>query len=52
MKIFEKTYTDESLHDLVEEVYDIGEAFSFPVDENGFRRGTFKVTVIWKDSIE
>ena len=53
MKLFEKTYNDEGLYDLPE---DIGDAMDgnynklmtkLPVDEYGFILGQFKVTVEW-----
>ncbi len=55
MIIFEKTYDDESTYDLPE---DVGECFdqnynpsikSIPKNEDGFMRGTFKVTIEWID---
>lgn len=53
MIIFEKTYDGESLYDLSR---DIAEAFEedsnplvkeVPLDEHGFHKGNFKVTVEW-----
>jgi len=50
--IFQKEYSDESLYDLDR---DISEALSdpdnvmadIPVDDDGFREGTFIVTINW-----
>lgn len=54
MKIFEKNYSDESLIDLPEDVWDaINDSPDVPEPEdNGFTRGTFKVTVEWIDDEE
>lgn len=51
MKIFEKEYSDESLVDIEEDVYDavINSKLVPEPDEDGFRRGTFKVTIEWED---
>lgn len=55
MVIFEKEYDGESLYDLSR---DIGESFDplynliikeIPEDEQGFQKGTFKVTIRWED---
>lgn len=54
--LFEKTYSDESLIDLPE---DVGDAVSvdysdtykkLPQDEHGYRKGSFKVTIEWVEN--
>lgn len=56
--LFDKNYCYESLYDLDR---DISEAFEeifnpviaeLPKDEHGFIKGSFEVTVIWKDEDE
>lgn len=51
--VFLQTYDGESLYDLSR---DIGEAFeeaynpimkSIPVDEHGFQKGSFTVSILW-----
>lgn len=58
MNIFKQTYSGESLCDVDR---DVSEAFSsdynpraglIPVDEHGFQRGTFTVTIEWEDDEE
>ncbi len=51
MLIFEKDYSEESLADLSEDVMDAiyDNSLNLPVDEYGFRKGTFTVRVIWDD---
>ncbi len=55
MIIFKKAYDDESLYDLER---DISEAISeeynpkmgdIPKDEDGWMKGTFKVTIEWEE---
>lgn len=55
MEIFKQTYAGESLYDVDR---DISECFQndynpkiagVPVDEHGFHKGTFVVTVTWVD---
>lgn len=54
--IFEQTYSDESLVDLGRDVQeavdgDYNEFLKFlPKDEHGFRKGTFRVTISWKNN--
>ncbi len=54
-QLFKREYSGESLYDLDR---DISEAFQkdynplmaqVPVDEHGFQKGTFTVTVTWSD---
>jgi hypothetical protein len=51
MKIFEQTYSDESLISASEDIDDavFDENLGIPYDEYGFRKGTFKVVVTWSD---
>lgn len=45
-----KEYTDESLVDLQEDVWDainVKDETNIPVDENGFRIGRFEVVIKW-----
>lgn len=51
--IFCKVYCDESTMDLPEDIGNaIDEDHGIPVDEHGFRKGSFKVTVEWSDEDE
>jgi len=54
MKIFEQTYSDESLisvsEDIEGSVFD--ENLGIPYDEYGFRKGSFKVIVTWSEEDE
>lgn len=55
MKLFEKEYTDESFHDLSEDVYwwfGTLKDTNIPVDENGFLTGKFKVTIEWSEDVQ
>lgn len=51
--LFHKTYSDESLYDLPEDVGDAcnpnfsPEYASLPEDEHRFKKGTFTVTITW-----
>ena len=49
MIIFEKEYSDESLVDVEQDVYDaVNDSLELPEqDDNGFRPGSFKVTIEW-----
>lgn len=55
LQIFNKVYDDESLSDLERDVMesfdpDINAITSnIPVGGDGFRKGTFKVSIIWED---
>ena len=53
MIIFEKEYDGESLIDLED---DVGVAIScdevLPVNEHGFIKGTFRVTISWEEGNE
>jgi len=48
--LFQKKYSDESLYDLEEDIHfalaaDNPKFAEIPVDDNGFREGTFIVTI-------
>ena len=50
--LFAKEYTDESLYDLSSDIADLldGQFYhSLPQDKDGFKRGVFHVSIIWKD---
>lgn len=48
MIIFEREYDGETLVDVEEDVYDAINYSDLPVDEHGFIKGTFKVTISWE----
>jgi hypothetical protein len=50
MIIFDKSYSDESLVDLSEQVMDAicDDSLNLPTDEYGLRKGIFKVVVTWE----
>ncbi len=53
MIIFSREYSDESLTNLfndIDEVYE--DNASIPKDEQGFRKGVFKVVVTWENQDE
>jgi hypothetical protein len=56
MKIFEKVYDGNSIMDASEDVgealcEEYNDAMTFvPVDEYGFSKGTFTITIEWKDA--
>ena len=53
MEIFSQVYSGESLYDLDRDVSEAisseynPKAAAVPVDEHGFQKGTFKVTIEW-----
>ena len=49
MIIFENEYDGESIVDMEEHVYDAVNEADVPVDEHGFAKGTFKVTIEWSE---
>lgn len=52
--LLEKVYSDEALMDIGEDVSQAifsGESLNIPDIEHGFRRGSFKVTIVWMDDI-
>jgi len=53
MIIFDKEYDGESIADIEEDVYDaINNNDYMPVDEHGFTKGTFRVTISWSEDNE
>lgn len=57
IEVFNKKYDDESLYDLGRDISEcIDPTFNpkirdIPVDEHGFREGTFQVSVTWKSEL-
>ena len=50
--LFAKEYDDESLYDLPRDMEDVldGQFYhKLPQDKNGYKRGVFHVSIIWKD---
>lgn len=52
--LFDKKYSDEALYDLERDIYEAiceGENIpsTIPKDKHGFRKGTFHVTIVWRD---
>lgn len=47
--ILEKTYSDEDLLDIEEDIISAIEQANFKTDEHGFHAGSFKVTVVYTD---
>jgi len=53
-EIFSKNYDGESLYDLSRDVHEAfdprfnDKADGIPVDEYGFQKGSFKVTITWE----
>ena len=47
MNIIENVFSGESMHDLMDDIFDAINNSNIPVDEYGFHKGTFKVTVEW-----
>jgi hypothetical protein len=55
MIIFEREYSGESIIDLAEDLswmFADGKGAEVPVDEYGIQKGTFTVTVTWKEDEE
>jgi len=55
MNIFEREYSGESIIDLCEDLswmFSDGNGAKVPSDEYGIQRGTFTVTVTWKEDEE
>lgn len=53
MIIFEKEYDGETLVDIEEDVYDAVNYNTYlPVDDHGFIKGTFRVTISWEEGNE
>lgn len=55
MIFFEKEYSDESLVDIEEDVYDAisqNPLLQQAQEDSGFRPGTFKVTIEWTNDDE
>lgn len=51
--LMERKYSDEELIDLEQHIYDvINESHDLPVDEYGFRIGTFRVQISWENDSE
>lgn len=51
--LMERKYCDEELVDLEQHIYDaINESHDLPVDEYGFRLGTFRVHIKWENDSE
>ena len=49
--IFERVYTDESMPDIGEDVFHALDESDLPVDQWGFIKGEFKVTITWTDKV-
>lgn len=52
LEIFMKTYSEESMVDLEEDIaymYHEDDYKKIPEDEDGFKKGTFTVTIIWNN---
>ena len=47
MNIIENVYSDESINDLLDDIFYAIKDSNIPVGEYGFHKGTFKVTVEW-----
>ena len=55
MIIFSREYSGESIIDLAEDLswmFDDGKGAEVPVDQYGIHKGTFTVTVTWKEDEE
>lgn len=50
--LFDKKYSDESLIDLDQDVFEAIEVAALPKDEYNFTPGTFRVVITWEDDNE
>ena len=49
MIIFNRTYYAESLPDLEQDIFDAIAEADIEMDEHGFEKGSFKVTIEWSE---
>ena len=53
MIIFDKEYDGESIVDMERDVYEaLNDEYEIPVDEYGFSKGIFRVTISWSEDDE
>ena len=49
MIIYSGEYSGESIVDIEEVIYDVINEADLPIDEYGFTKGTFTVTISWSE---